>query len=79
MRQLQVQLGDVEVRARAGGVAGMPGGAGVAYLAEDVEVRRLGHCRFTIDRREVDFGPVAAAAPVVLPVPGDRRRGGTVG
>lgn len=41
-----------------------------AYLTEDVEVRRLGRYRFAIEGREVDFGPVAAAAPVMLPTDG---------
>lgn len=41
-----------------------------AYLTEDVEVRRLGRYRYDIGGREVDFGPVASAVPVLLPVDG---------
>lgn len=41
-----------------------------AYLDEQVEVRRLGRYRFDIGGREVDFGPVAGVAPVMLPAPG---------
>lgn len=40
-----------------------------AYLAEDLEVRRSGRYRFVVGDREVDFGPVAARAPVMLPAP----------
>lgn len=39
-----------------------------AYLTEDVEVRRLDRYRYDIGGREVDFAPVASAAPVLLPV-----------
>ena len=38
-----------------------------AYLTEDVEIQRLGRYRFDIAGREVDFGPVASAPPVMLP------------
>ena len=37
------------------------------YLTEDVEIHRLGRYLFDIGGREVDFGPVAAAPPVMLP------------
>lgn len=40
------------------------------YLTEDVEVRRLDRYRYDIGGREVDFGTVASAAPVLLPVDG---------
>lgn len=40
------------------------------YLREDVSIIRIDRYRYEIDGRAVDFGPVAATAPVLLPLDG---------